>query len=454
MAAKYRLFLIPALIAFLMSSFYILVIPGGIGSDAKEYDDLANSIMIGQYHLNGAQSMEREPGYPFFRAVIKTVSSNSHTILWIQGILYALIVFLIGVASVKIDPKIGLWGAWGASLSYGLAFYPSTHLSEILTTFLLTLIGIFFIFALEKPTLKNFILISILGGILMLTRYTYVLVPIVCLVILTIISIKNKSNKKKIIIKLVLSFLIIFTIVSPWLIRNYVTFGEINVAGRSGAILYARSVQANNPWRSIPDSLLSVILGRGILFTIYPTNQSVWLEQWGDWWRNKETIKEMWHGSPVEIDKQRKSEALKFIFGSGTNFTKFILWSGINELRLLELPNPILEAYGSPFEGTYGPIAKEGKLSSVQLLSLSMVHLVQLLWFVAITASTYLGFKKYKLKFVPGIFLVCILLPHTIADNIARYGAPLQPWLLSAIFMTILFPIYSRFKEKKWKSLQ
>ena len=153
----------------------------------------------------------------------------------------------------------------------------------------------------------------------------------------------------------------------------------------------------------------------------------------------------------IRQGKERKQKALEFIFASATNFTKFSLWSGINELRLLELPNPIPQALGSPFEGTYGPLAKEGKLNTIQLLGLALVHFVQLLWFILIAISTYLGFKKYGYKFIPGIFLISILLPHLIADNIARYGVPLQPWLLSGMVMTIIFPYYIYLKERKNK---
>ena len=453
MKTSYKKFLLPALFGFLIVSFYILVIPGSIKSDASEYDKLANSILVGQFSIDGVPSMQREPGYPFFRAEIKSFTSNPEVIRWIQALLYALIIFIVGMAGSKIDFRLGSWSAWGAALSYGLAFYPATHLSEILTAFLLALTGLALLYGIEKPSFKNWIITSVLSSLLILTRYTYVLLPLAGIVILVYVSKKNKIETKKIIRNVLVSIIIVFSFVTPWIVRNYRTFNEVNVAGRSGAILYARAWRANKPWRTIPDSYLSVLLGRGLLFTVYPNNQSIWLEQWGDWWRNKEIVKQMWGTNPIEIDQKRKAEAFNLIFKNWQNMAKFAVWTGVDELRLLELPNPLPQALGSPFEGTYGPLAKEGQIPPIALLGLGLVHLTQLLWFVAIGLSTFIGFKKYGLKFVPGILLSCLLLPHAIADNIARYSAPLQPWLLSAIFMTIFFPIYERYKIKmKWKT--
>lgn len=444
---KYKPFLIPALVAFLISSFYIVVIPGEVKSDAAAFDELANSILIGQYSLNGAPSMEREPGYPLFRSAIKLFTGNLKIILWIQALLYFMTVFWVGLVTQKIDPRIGSWGAWGAALSYGLAFYPSTHISETFVAFLLSLTGLALIDAINNSSFKNWFWLSIVSGALLLTRYTYVLVPIFSFIILAIISFKNNIQPKKIIKNFSVSVLIVMALVSPWLVRNYIIFKEINVAGRSGGILYARAWRTDKSWRSLADSYLSVFWGRGLLFTIYPKNQSIWLEQWGDWWRDKEKVK-LWGNSQAEIDKNRKKAAFEIIFKDFNNFAKFVVWTGVDEFRLLELPNPIIQALGSPVEGTYGPLAKEDRLSFIQITLLVIAHIIQLFWFIAIIISTYLGFKKYGYKFIPGIFLICVLLPHSIADNIARYGAPLQPWLLSGIFMTIILPIYKTIHEK------
>src|SRR6185436_346217 len=95
----------------------------------------------GKYEIGGAPSMQREPGYPVFRAILKTVSTNPVFILWVQAILYFLTIFLIGLIIYRIDPEWGSLGALGAVLAYGLAFYPSVHLAETLVAFLLALIG-------------------------------------------------------------------------------------------------------------------------------------------------------------------------------------------------------------------------------------------------------------------------------------------------------------------------
>ena len=306
---KHLIFLAPVFLAFLVASFYVIKIPSSITSDALEYDKLSDSILIGEYSIDGKPSMEREPGYPFLRADLKKISTNPEFIRWFQVLLYILSVLFVGIASKKIEPKIGVWGVWGAGLSYGLAFYPSTHLAETLVAFLLASIGLFVSMSFEKISFKNWLTISVLSGFLLLTRYTYILIPVACFFVLYFFSIKQNIDNKKILFNLIFSLMIVFSIVFPWILRNYKVFQEFNVAGRSGAILYARSVQANSPWRSLPDSLLSTVLGRGILFTVYPNNQSIWLEQWGDWWRDNETIKKMWSDDLAIRDDQRKEKA-------------------------------------------------------------------------------------------------------------------------------------------------
>lgn len=438
---------IPIIISVAMSLFYVLVIPGKIKSDAAEYDGLANSILVGQYSLNGVPSMEREPGYPLFRSIVKIFTVNPDIILFVQVLLYCLTIYIVGLVCSEIDPILGNWGLWGASLSYALAFYPSTHISETFVAFLLAIFALTLIKSTKNPRTRDWVFLSIISAFIILTRYPYLLVPVSFIAILYFYSIKKGEKSISILRKIFLSLLILFSLVSPWLLRNYMVFNEINIAGRSGAGFYARAWKAEKSWRSLGDSYLSAILGRGILFTIYPNNQSIWLDQWGDWWRNEETVKKMWGEGLANIDNNRKLAAKEIIFKNINNFSKFVVWSGVDTIRLLQLQNPIPTAYGSPFEGTYGELAKQKNINNIQLLGLALVHLLQLVWFIAIIISTYLGFKKYGLRYIPGIFLVCILTVHSVADNIARYGAPLQPWLLSGIFMTIIFPVYTKYRD-------
>ncbi len=150
---NHRKFLVPAFLAFLLASFYIVANPGQIKSDAKEYDDLANSILQGKFEIGGIPSMEREPGYPLFRATLKYVNSSPSFILWVQAILYFLTILAIGMTMSKIDEERGHFAAWGAALAYGLAFYPSVHLSETLVAFLLSIISFFFVSGIDNPKL-------------------------------------------------------------------------------------------------------------------------------------------------------------------------------------------------------------------------------------------------------------------------------------------------------------
>lgn len=439
---------IPILIATFFSLFYIFTTTSKIKNDAYEYDALSNSILQGEYSINGSPSMVREPGYPLFRAILKYSYNHLTFILFVQLLLFLSTIYIVGIITEKIAPETGKWGLFGASLSYSLAFYTSVHLSEIFISFLVALLALVLSANFnKKPQIKDWVYLSIISSAILLTRYPYLFIVVSGIIILAIYSHKNGMQKKAIVVQILLSISIIIAFVSPWIIRNNNKFNEASISGRVGGVLYARAWKADKDWRNFFDSIASATLGRGVLFTIYPNNKSIWLDQWEDWWRNPKIVKEMWGDDPIIMDRNRKKAALKIIFQDFDNISKFSAWTFVDTIRLLQLPNPIPEAQGSPFEGTYGPLAKEGKLSRLQFLSLLLVHIIQLIWIVFIFISTYLGFKKYRFNFIPGILFISVLLAYSIADNIPRYGAPLQPWLLSAIFITIIFPIYEKYKN-------
>lgn len=443
---KYKIILFPLLIAFITSAFYVCFFPGKIKGDAIEYDSLANSILIGEYSFNGVPSMEREPGYPFFRAVLKTVSDNSEFILFIQVILFCATIYFVGKTSLLIDPLAGWYGFIGASLSYGLAFYASTHISEVLTGFLLSLIGFNLVSGMIAPSRKFWIYLSVLSSLLIMTRYPYILVIPAFIILLYKSSLDKNVQKSELIKNFLISILIISAVLSPWLIRNYTNFKVVNIAGRSGAGLYARAWKSNESWSRLKDSYISSIIGRGLIYRFYPNNQSIWLEQWGDWWRNPEVAK-LWGDTAAKRDEKAKEMAFELIFKNFDNLSKFVVWTGVDTIRFLQIPNPAPQAYGASFEGTFGPLAQNKTIDSKRIAFLIFVHLIQLIWLFFIFASLYLGFKKYKIYFLPGVLLICILLVHSIADNTARYAAPLQPWILSGVFMTIIFPLVSKIKK-------
>ena len=67
---------LPMLVAFLFAAAFIVFQPGTIWKDGAEYDALAQSILQGQYSIDGEPSMLREPGYPLFRALVRFVTSD------------------------------------------------------------------------------------------------------------------------------------------------------------------------------------------------------------------------------------------------------------------------------------------------------------------------------------------------------------------------------------------
>ncbi|MBU2613211.1 glycosyltransferase [Patescibacteria group bacterium] len=426
----------PSLAAFLLAAGFVIVQPGSIAKDAGEYDRLAESVLRGRYELDGAPSMLREPGYPVFRAAVKVFNDHPASILWIQSLLFAFSVVLVGSASRRLMPEAGSLPAWAAACSYGLAVYASRHLLEILTAFLLSLVGWLFIRATEteaRPTWRWLLVVA--SAALLFTRFSFIFVPVTLFVCLAVLEARRLRAWKKPLVSAAVSMATVGLLLAPWVVRNGMTFGSWGVAGRTGIQIAARAYKAEASWSRFGASASSVFVGRTWLATLVPGASPIFLEQWKDVWaRVAETRSRA--DSDQAADALLKAESMARILATPGTFFRAGLWSAVDTGRLLALPSPMSPEFS--IESMFIAQSEAGTVTWKHLAVAAFAFLLQLLWWIGIAAGTVVGFRRFGFRFVPGILLFATVAAHLPADDIVRYAAPIYPWIAFIFIMPII----------------
>lgn len=437
---------LPILFALCLALGFVLMTPGKIEKDAGEYEAIAQSITHGQFALDGRATMLREPGYPLFRAFFDLLHVSPFVILVVQAVLFAATVGIVGAIGRRIEPRVGSLGAWAAACSYGLAVYSSRHLLEILTAFLCAMVAWVFCRALEDPKVWVWrIGTAVASGLLLLTRMSFLFLPFALIGALFVRDFQQKIGTKKMIRNAIVTFVVFFAMLMPWVIRNGLTFGAWTITQRTGITLYARALKAEMPWERLGASYVSVLLGQSLLMNVAPTANPVLIQHWKDVWQEFEA-KQSQGRSDLEVDSALKQEAVAMIMSRPEVTARFVLWSGVDLLRFMAFPSP-----GTPefsIEGMFIPVAVAHQLTAKHLTILVAADLIQFVWFALIAASIILGFRRYGLRFVPGLIMIPVVVAHGPTDDIIRYGAPLHPWFLLSIAILLIPYFRERLKRK------
>lgn len=413
------------LVGFLLAGSFVVLQPGHIAKDAGEYDALARSVLQGSYKIDGEPSMLREPGYPVFRAAIYLLTDYPAAILWIQVLLFVAIIWLVWDSLRRFEPQLAMLGAWSAALSYGLAVYASRHLLEMFAAFLVALVTWFAVRAMQsdKPW-KDLISFSLSSSALILTRVPLALIPIALGIMLAWNW--KKQGVVEVVKKGSVFFGILLLLVTPWIIRNGKTFGVWSITGRTGIQVAARAYKANESWGRLQDSLSSVVIGRSLNVLSYPDSQPIILEQWKWVWDRFAA----WgiDRNEIEADKALRKEAFGILLSDVPHFLRGGMWSIVDMGRLLALPSPMAPEFG--IEGMFWPKVEAGTIGIVDRWILVFAHLAQAAWWLGILTGMFFGFQRFGVRFFPGFIVIALVAAHLPADNIVRYAAPVQPWLL------------------------
>ena len=461
MAARSLLW--PSLVAVAFASFYVVTQPGPLDyNDAYDYDHLAKSILQGRYELSDdyksppLPTMQREPGYPAFRAAIYAIAGDRpNIILWIQALLAGITVLLTGLTVRRLDNRWSLPVAWLVALYPGFAVWTGQHYSEIFAAFLVAPAAYVWVRlweARDAPMLHSMgvpltsklaISSGLLLGALSLTRASFQVLPIFAAGLLIAggegisLPLRSRRARWKQALLVIVGFLIV---VAPWVIRNGRTFGQYSITYRIGIILHMRALEAEASWSELGTSYGSVLFGEATMLRLFPATPPIVTQWWSKTWDVK--LAHLGDGlRAYESDAIFLSQAWKKIFSSPPVFMRFALWSGIDELRLFGLSSPLSPKFG--VELIANQEAKEGRLSWSKLGVVWGAHALQFLWWALIVTGFVVLVRARLWRHPSLLFVGYAAVMYAPLDNIPRYAVPILPWVM-ALIAAAIWPRRSR----------
>ena len=182
-------------------------------------------------------SVYMPPIYPFFLYSVKVITSFENTnflyvIIFIQIILSTYSVYLFYQINQNFfSNKLSLVNSFIYSF-LPLNIYACGQISSINLQIIFSLLFIKFLLKLiKKEELKNIIYLSIVSGLLVLTRGEFILIFLITIFFLAFSKKIKISNLLKII-------LIVSLIISPYMVRNYLHFNQIFIVKSLGYNLW------------------------------------------------------------------------------------------------------------------------------------------------------------------------------------------------------------------------
>ena len=226
-------------LAFSVRIVYVISHQTTIESDEIEYDKLAMKLIEGKGYVdnNGYPTSYRPPGYPIFLAAIyKTFGHKVLAAKIAQALIGSLTVCLLYLIALRLFNNIVAVAA-GIFASFYMTFVACTNLlfTETLFTFLLAS-TYFLAITTSKITIRRFIGLGILCGIITMIRSAGFFIPFILIFYMAFKT--DNNNRKKIAASLVM-IACFFLVLLPWTVRNYNAYGKVVlVSTNSGLNLY------------------------------------------------------------------------------------------------------------------------------------------------------------------------------------------------------------------------
>ncbi|MFA5133277.1 MAG: methyltransferase domain-containing protein [Patescibacteria group bacterium] len=247
MPDKYKKIFLFGFSFFITALFFIITRFWGEGgflwsSDAEGYRDIFLNLINhkGFFHdVSWGPQALRTPFYPIFSALFYLIFPKIYFIIFIQVILSAVtVVTVYGLGKMIFGEKAGFIAAILYALESQRLQVANQLMSETLFVFLFILSLYFLFYFLLKNQKNIFVLLSgLCFGLALLTKPIIQILPVLMLGFLLWQA--NRSGQwKKYAIAAIIFILAAFAVVSPWLVRNKIHFGQFKLSSAGGINLY------------------------------------------------------------------------------------------------------------------------------------------------------------------------------------------------------------------------
>lgn len=373
-------FLLRLIFIFVQIKFHIFDI-NFFASDSNLYDGIAKNILAGNGFGNPEPTAYVTPLYPLFlSAVYMIFGHNMLAVQFLQALIGSLSVLCVYFIAKKIfDEKIGLIAAIIMAFYPHQIFWSGYILTETLYVLILLFAILFFIRFCERKTIVNALVAGILLGIAGLARpmaFGFTAFLIIYILWLN----KNKMEGLKFSCIFVIGVLLVS---SPWIIRNYSTFGEfIPGSTENWVVFYA----GNSPGAT--GGLDGYITGGKDFTSLNFTSL------------NKSNMSE------IEKNQIYKMASLNY---------------------LKENPSSFFKIMPRKFWNMWRPNYANASLKNHALMSLPYIIMIALA-----LCGIYYSYLKQKnmLKWILYFFIAYNVLVHLIFIGIIRYRLPIEPVLI------------------------
>jgi 4-amino-4-deoxy-L-arabinose transferase-like glycosyltransferase len=222
-----------SILSLINSLFFILVFQyrQPLDADGLEYDSIAWSFSQGHGLIyEGGPYITKPPSYIIFVGTLYTLLGHvPNVVLFIQSIIFVLICIIFYFLSRSIlNEKTSILSSILLSLYFPLAYYTSGILTETFITFML-IISISLLMKYKEASNNNILLIcGIFLGIAILCKPIFIFFPFAIAVYFII----QKIGYKKVLVSSGILFLGTGSILSIWILRNYIVFGDFILLSR------------------------------------------------------------------------------------------------------------------------------------------------------------------------------------------------------------------------------
>lgn len=224
----------------------------------ERYEPIANNLVAGRgfskaleppYVADGFE----QPAYPYFVATIYWLTAGSRKAVVIVQVLLELatvfLVFQIG-RLLGLSRRAQILAPALAALSPFLPLFSRNILTEVLATFFITLTCYLALLGMKKKSLAVWMSAAVAGGLSLLTRPD--LIVAVLLLPLAVALLGQGWNWQQKVYRIALFALIVFAVLTPWTIRNYLTFQTFSPLGQAAKQTKQEYARWLNTWLDDP----------------------------------------------------------------------------------------------------------------------------------------------------------------------------------------------------------